>query len=91
MADAVALVTQQLHPLWHAQASCVGQGDLMFSKEAADMERARRLCKVCPVRRRCLAVALACREPDGIWGGLDVFERQRVQRQLPDEPKYLAL
>lgn len=38
-------------------------------------ERAKAICRVCPVRVRCLEGALARGERWGIWGGLDEQER----------------
>jgi WhiB family redox-sensing transcriptional regulator len=39
---------------------------------------AKEICKVCPVRRECLAYAIRIREPHGIWGGLNELERKQV-------------
>lgn len=36
---------------------------------------AKAVCAACPVRAACLAHALACDEPWGIWGGLTSRER----------------
>jgi len=38
-------------------------------------ERAKRVCRACPVLEQCRAHALAAREPYGVWGGLSEEER----------------
>ncbi|MGI8697452.1 MAG: WhiB family transcriptional regulator [Mycobacteriales bacterium] len=47
--------------------------DLWFAETPADLELAKSHCAGCPVRRECLAGALARQEPWGVWGG-QVFE-----------------
>ena len=39
---------------------------------------AKAICATCPVRGLCLEYALAVREPYGIWGGLNEYERRRL-------------
>lgn len=51
--------------------------DLWFAEAPAELERAKQLCGGCPVRARCLAGAVARREPWGVWGG-EIFERGGV-------------
>lgn len=55
----------------------VGDPDLWFADNPADLERAKDLCLDCPVIAECLAGALARREPWGVWGG-QIFERGTV-------------
>ena len=45
---------------------------------------ARGVCESCPVRRSCLAYALATGEPDGIWGGFDESERAGMRLALAE-------
>jgi WhiB family transcriptional regulator, redox-sensing transcriptional regulator len=52
----------------------VGDPDLWFAENPADLERAKQLCADCPVRRQCLEAALEREEPWGVWGG-QIFER----------------
>jgi len=41
-------------------------------------ERAKAICRVCPVQGPCLEFAVEIREPYGIWGGLTELERRQV-------------
>lgn len=43
--------------------------DLWFAESSAHVERAKELCRACPVREQCLAAALEREEPWGVWGG----------------------
>lgn len=45
------------------------EGDLWFSDDPAELERAKTLCQDCPARLLCLAGALQRRESWGVWGG----------------------
>lgn len=40
--------------------------------------RAKSVCAVCPVRRRCLQQAIAVDERYGVWGGLSSDERRLI-------------
>lgn len=52
-----------------------------------DQSQARMICAQCPVKTRCIDYATLGREPDGIWGGMDPDEinkmRLRSNRTLP--------
>ncbi len=50
------------------------RGPRRRSREA----RAKALCAVCPVIEACRAHALAVREPYGVWGGLNINERDMI-------------
>jgi WhiB family redox-sensing transcriptional regulator len=53
------------------------RGPRRRSREAA----AKALCAVCPVVQQCLEHALAVREPYGVWGGLNINERDSILQQ----------
>lgn len=55
----------------------VGDADLWFAETPAELERAKALCAQCPVRLRCLRVALERAEPWGVWGG-EIFDHGSV-------------
>lgn len=56
-----------------AQARCADPRSslthLFFSETPLELARARAICSSCPVRGACLNLALARREPYGVWGG----------------------
>ncbi|HEY1704209.1 MAG TPA: WhiB family transcriptional regulator [Trebonia sp.] len=52
--------------------------ELFFPASAAGQaERAKKICAGCPVRRECLQFALATRQSDGVWGGLELTAAER--------------
>ncbi len=55
----------------------VNDAELWFADNPADLERAKILCRGCPVRAACLTGAIARREPAGVWGG-QIFQGGRV-------------
>ena len=50
------------------------RGPRRRAREAA----AKSLCAVCPVVQQCLNHALTVREPYGVWGGLNINERDNL-------------
>jgi WhiB family transcriptional regulator, redox-sensing transcriptional regulator len=61
------------------EARCRGSAfDFVPSAETPrDLESARALCNLCPVRTECLAYALLY-HLSGYWGGTDTAERRRL-------------
>jgi WhiB family transcriptional regulator, redox-sensing transcriptional regulator len=57
--------------------ACGSDPDLWFAEAPADVELAKGLCRGCPIRRQCLAGAIARVEPWGVWGG-ELVEHGRV-------------
>jgi WhiB family redox-sensing transcriptional regulator len=45
-------------------------------------QHAQQVCWDCPVRKECLAGALARNEPYGIWGGYTRAQRNRLVREI---------
>lgn len=52
----------------------VGNPDLWFAENPAQLEEAKALCASCPIRKGCLSAALDRGEPWGVWGG-EIFEQ----------------
>ncbi|MQA12938.1 MAG: WhiB family transcriptional regulator [Pseudonocardiaceae bacterium] len=80
---------------WQLHAACVGLGSEVFfhpsgergAQRSARAERAKAVCRSCPVIRECREHALAAREPYGVWGGLTEEERADV---LGDQQQPIA-
>ncbi|WP_375503523.1 WhiB family transcriptional regulator [uncultured Jatrophihabitans sp.] len=70
---------------WPERAACNGlDTDIFFpvgrgAHAARLAERARVICRQCPVAQRCADVAIEQGLP-GIWGGLDEQERRALRR-----------
>ena len=69
----------QIAPGWSQRVACASERvdpDWWFAPaEDPAQTAARDICGSCPVRRSCLAHALATAEPEGTWGGFDESER----------------
>lgn len=71
---------------WQYEGACrTTDPETFFSPDAERGPRRRRreaaakaLCAVCPVRQACLDHALTVREPYGVWGGLNINEREMI-------------
>ncbi len=71
---------------WQLRGACRGiDGSVFFHPDrergqarAAREERAKQVCRTCPVIQQCRRHALAVREPYGVWGGLSKSERDAV-------------
>lgn len=57
--------------------------DLWFAESPAALEHAKSLCEGCPVRTRCLQLALDRAEPWGVWGGEILDRGVVVARKRP--------
>ena len=57
--------------------------ELWFAESPADVELAKALCGVCPLRSACLASALGREEPWGVWGGELFVHGAIVARKRP--------
>ncbi|NUR91631.1 MAG: WhiB family transcriptional regulator [Nonomuraea sp.] len=73
---------------WAAHAACQDADPSLFfpitweERPGRPEERARRVCRSCPVRAACLDWALRTGEPDGMWGGTTPEERRRLRARL---------
>lgn len=69
-------------PPWMDRALCADTDpEMFFPVPGANPNAAKRVCSACPVRTECLEYALEHDERWGVWGGLSVEERERVQRE----------
>jgi WhiB family transcriptional regulator, redox-sensing transcriptional regulator len=78
---------------WQLRGSCQGLNSSVFfhpdgergSARSRRADRAKAICRRCPVLEECRRHALAVREPYGVWGGLTEEERRALwtsDRQL---------
>ncbi|WP_019633551.1 WhiB family transcriptional regulator [Actinomadura atramentaria] len=69
---------------WTVRAACRNADpDALFVQGAAQ-NRAKLVCRGCPVRTECLADALDNRIEFGVWGGMTERERRALLRRRPD-------
>ena len=77
---------------WRSRAACRDADPDLFFPEGTTgpalqtADRARRLCKTCPVQARCLDWALDHHAAFGIWGGLTEDERRDLRHALARTP-----
>jgi WhiB family redox-sensing transcriptional regulator len=85
----------QIEPGWGEKAVCASEWadpDWWFAPaDSPDHAAARGICGVCPIRRSCLAHALATSEQDGIWGGFDESERAWLRLALAEGTRVAAI
>lgn len=72
------------HRGWQSHGSCRGLDSSVFfhpeyergSARYAREERAKTICRRCPVLAQCRGHALSVREPYGVWGAMTAEERR---------------
>ena len=75
---------------WRDLARCRDEDPKLFfpistsGPALAQVERARAVCRRCPVMDRCLEWALSTGQSAGIWGGLTTEERRALRRRPAD-------
>jgi WhiB family transcriptional regulator, redox-sensing transcriptional regulator len=58
-------------------------GDPRIRARKRDRDRAKEMCRACPVRALCLRNAIDTDDGDyGMWGGLDKTERTKLKNML---------
>lgn len=72
---------------WVAEAACQNADSSVFFPDTAFYEPALFICGGCPVRKDCLAHALAQNESEGVWGGTTPAERKRLRRQIQKDAR----
>ena len=67
-------------------ALCKGQDPApWFPRPGGSMDRAKAVCRACPVRPQCLDWAVEADERAGVWGGTTPDERAQIRRDRRDE------
>ena len=75
-----------VHMNWREDIACRdADPDLFFpigtaGSELHQVEKAKRICRTCPVRTRCLSWALDQAVSSGIWGGTTEDERRAIRK-----------
>jgi WhiB family redox-sensing transcriptional regulator len=71
---------------WVAAARCIGEEPELFfpvgttGYAVEQTERAKAICRACPVIEECLEWSLATAQDAGVWGGLSEEERREIRR-----------
>ena len=69
---------------WAPSAACrQANPDALFVR-GAEQNKAKQLCKGCPVRTECLAEALDNQIEWGVWGGMTERERRALLKRNPN-------
>jgi WhiB family transcriptional regulator, redox-sensing transcriptional regulator len=72
---------------WRHDAACRGHDPEVFFPTGAtgpvweEVERAKAVCRRCPVREHCLRWAIGTGQDTGVWGGLSERERRACSRR----------
>jgi len=67
---------------WMAEGNCrLHPPATFFPSDGVGVDRARKICKDCPVKSTCLEFALDERIDHGVWGGCSERERRRILKQ----------
>ncbi|MCU1361871.1 MAG: putative WhiB family transcriptional regulator [Ilumatobacteraceae bacterium] len=81
---------------WRGQAICRDTDpDLFFpigttGQALVQIDRAKEVCGMCPVKSECLEYALETNQDSGIWGGLDEEQRRNIRRQAAARQRLYA-
>lgn len=70
---------------WMAEGNCrLHPPSTFFPSDGVGVDKARKICRDCPVVSRCLEYALEERIDHGVWGGCSERERRRIQKRRRD-------
>jgi WhiB family transcriptional regulator, redox-sensing transcriptional regulator len=81
---------------WRSRAICRDTDpDLFFpigttGQALVQIDRAKEVCGMCPVKSDCLEYALETNQDSGIWGGLDEEQRRNIRRQAAARQRLFA-
>ena len=64
---------------WMSEGNCrLHPPATFFPSDGVGVDKARKICRDCPVTARCLEYALDERIDHGVWGGCSERERRRI-------------
>jgi WhiB family redox-sensing transcriptional regulator len=71
---------------WMAEGNCrLHPPATFFPSDGVGVDRARKICRDCPVIATCLEFALDERIDHGVWGGCSERERRRILKRRRTE------
>jgi WhiB family transcriptional regulator, redox-sensing transcriptional regulator len=76
---------------WTTRAACKGKALAEMYVQGKEQNRAKLICRDCPVRTECLATALDNHIEFGVWGGMTERERRALLRRRPDVTSWREL
>ncbi|MEL6894179.1 MAG: WhiB family transcriptional regulator [Actinomycetota bacterium] len=67
---------------WMAEGNCrLHPPATFFPSDGVGVDKARKICRDCPVKMQCLDYALDERIDHGVWGGCSERERRRILKR----------
>lgn len=76
------IVLPNVLPEWQQGAVCAQvDPELFYPPKGGDATPAKRICRGCDVRLKCLKEALDNNEEFGVWGGLSERERRALKKR----------
>jgi WhiB family redox-sensing transcriptional regulator len=76
---------------WASVAACRAEAPDALFVRGAEQNRAKQVCRSCPVRAECLAEALDNQIEWGVWGGMTERERRALLRKRPNVTSWRIL
>ena len=76
---------------WAPSAACREETPDALFVRGAEQNKAKLVCKGCPVRTECLAEALDNQIEWGVWGGMTERERRALLRRRPQVTSWRRL
>ena len=71
---------------WMSEGNCrLHPPATFFPSDGVGVDRARKICRDCPVAATCLEYALDARIDHGVWGACSERERRRILKRRRDE------
>ena len=64
---------------WKQRGNCVKSNVDFYPDGTAGVNRAKKVCQDCPVKKKCLDYALKSTHQFGVWGGMSERERKRLR------------
>lgn len=77
---------------WMSEGNCrLHPPATFFPSDGVGVDKARKICRDCPVTGRCLEYALEERIDHGVWGGCSERERRRILKTRRQEAAATAV